>query len=153
MQESHFNGATRPQISTIFSNQLVPAGTPRLNNKIVRREFTIERPSNSYLKTEDGLGSLLAGAVAAAFGIPKHEITSRSRRRAPAAFARQAAIYLPHVGLGLSYTEAGRIFRRDRTTAAHACRIVEERRDDACLDACLDYLEAALRSRLDVPRK
>ncbi len=153
MSKSHFSQASPPQISTIFSNQLVPAGTLRINNITIRQEFSTERTSNPYLKSEDGLGSLLASAVAAAFGIPKHEITSRNRRRAPAAFARQAAIYLAHVGLGLSYTEAGRIFRRDRTTAAHACRVVEERRDDACLDACLDYLEAALRSRLDVPRK
>lgn len=153
MPQSHLSGKFGPQISTVFSNHFIPARVTRIDSRgICQKNGKAQRPGSCF-RPEDGLGSLLAGAVAAAFGIPKHEITSVSRRGAPAAFARQAAIYLAHVGLGLNYTEAGRIFRRDRTTAAHACRVVEERRDDACLDACLDYLEAALRSRLDIPRK
>ena len=57
-------------------------------------------------------------------------------------------MYLAHVGLGLSYTDAGRLFGRDRTTVAHACRLVEERREDPRFDASLDYLEQTLRARL-----
>jgi hypothetical protein len=43
--------------------------------------------------------------------------------------------------LGLSYSAVGRLFERDRTTAAHACRLVEERRDDPAIDRLLYLLE------------
>jgi chromosomal replication initiation ATPase DnaA len=50
-------------------------------------------------------------------------------------------MYLAHVVLGLNYREVGELFRRDRTTAAHACRCVEDRRDDPTIDIRLDMLE------------
>jgi hypothetical protein len=36
------------------------------------------------------------------------------------------------------------LFERDRTTVAHACALVEDRRDDPALDAQLGYLEEAV---------
>ena len=53
-------------------------------------------------------------------------------------------MYLAHTRLGLSYAGAGSLFGRDRTTAAYACRQVEERREDPRLDSILDYLERAI---------
>ena len=52
------------------------------------------------------------------------------RGRATVALARQVAIYLAHTRLGLPYCARGAVFGRDRTTAAHACRRVEDRRED-----------------------
>jgi len=86
---------------------------------------------------------LLQAATAAAFGVPVAELRARSRRRAEVAFARQSAMYLAHVALGLTYDAVGSSFRRDRTTAAHACRMVEDRRDDPAVDRLLQTLEAA----------
>lgn len=63
-----------------------------------------------------------------------------------AAFARQIAMYLAHVGLGMSMAEIGRAFRRDRTTVVHACHVIEDRRDDARFDRVLDHLEEAARA-------
>jgi chromosomal replication initiation ATPase DnaA len=60
------------------------------------------------------------------------------------AFARQVAMYLAHVGGGLCLSEVGRLFARDRTTVAHACALVEDRRDDPDFDRCLSFLELAL---------
>jgi chromosomal replication initiation ATPase DnaA len=60
-------------------------------------------------------------------------------------------MYLAHVSFGLNYAEVGRAFGRDRTTAAYACRLIEERRDDPAVDAVLGSLENAcgmLRRRL-----
>lgn len=88
----------------------------------------------------------LAALVAASFAVSPSEILSASRRSASVAFARQVAMYLAHVSFGASYSEIGRAFSRDRTTAAHACRVVEERRDDPRLDATLDRLERTCRS-------
>ncbi len=142
-----------PKTSSVFFASFTGPGKkgPVTRKRQARSRKNMNLPSTGI--SENGLKSLLAGVVAAAFDLPVYEITSPSRCRAPVAFARQVAIYLAHVGLGLSFTDTGRVFRRDRTTVAHACKIVEERRDDACLDACLDYLEAALRLRLDAREK
>jgi chromosomal replication initiation ATPase DnaA len=88
---------------------------------------------------------LISITVAAAFTVPVGELRASSRRRAPVALARQSAMYLAHVALGLSFAEVGRVFGRDRTTAAHACRKIEDRRADTQLDAALAELEQVLR--------
>ncbi|HEX5509081.1 MAG TPA: helix-turn-helix domain-containing protein, partial [Pseudolabrys sp.] len=59
------------------------------------------------------------------------------------AFARQIAMYLTHIVLGQNYSDVGRLFGRDRTTAKHACYLIEERRDDPATDALLQSLEDA----------
>jgi chromosomal replication initiation ATPase DnaA len=84
---------------------------------------------------------LMEAAVAAAFAVPVDELRAPSRRTAAVAFARQCAMYRAHVGLRLDCGTTGRMFHRDRTTAAHACRLVEQRRDDPAIDRLLDMLE------------
>lgn len=83
-------------------------------------------------------------AVAMAFQVPLRELRARTRRRASIAFARQVAMYLAHVAYGLTLTEVGVLFTRDRTTVAHACGIVEDRRDDPIFDIFLDHLETSI---------
>jgi len=91
----------------------------------------------------DGMDSALTRLVAAAFGLELAAVGSR-RRGADVSFARQVAMYLGHTRLGLSYAATGRLFGRDRTTARHACRQVEDRREDPRVDSLLDCLERAL---------
>ena len=43
-----------------------------------------------------------------------------------------------------TFTKAAALCGRDRTTAAHACRVIEDRRDDPRFDAKLIALEAML---------
>jgi chromosomal replication initiation ATPase DnaA len=95
-----------------------------------------------------GVGPMVAYTVCSAFLVSPRKFHSRTRSIAQVARARQVAIYLAHVGFGLSYAEAGRLFGRDRTTAAYACRLIEDRRDDPRFDASLDCLEHTLRARL-----
>ena len=83
-------------------------------------------------------------AVVRVFGVDNHALEQNSRGVARVALARQVAMYLAHVGCGLSMTAAGRLFGRDRTTVAHACLIVEDRRDDPMFDRALDLLEWAV---------
>ncbi|MBO6713684.1 helix-turn-helix domain-containing protein [Parvibaculum sp.] len=89
--------------------------------------------------------ALLQETVARAWNVPIGEMRSPTRRAAPVAQARQVAMYLTHVIYGLSLSAVGRHFGRDRTTAAHACRLIEDRRDDENFDMLLDRLETALR--------
>ena len=70
------------------------------------------------------------------------------RGGAELACARQVAMYLAHVAGGLTFTQAARLYGRNRTTAAHACRQVEQRRDDPMFDRILDLLERCVRAGL-----
>ena len=83
-------------------------------------------------------------AVGRVFGVESDAIEHASRGVARVALARQVAMDLAHVGCGLSLTAAGQSFGRDRTTVAHACLIVEDRRDDPAFDQILDLLEWAV---------
>jgi len=89
------------------------------------------------------LCELIAITVATAFAVPLAELQATTRRPRTVACARQSAMYLAHVVFGLTMTEIGRAFGRDRTTAAYACKRVEDRRDDPVLDAALEALEHA----------
>ncbi len=84
--------------------------------------------------------------VSGAFRVGADDLNRARRGRADTAFARQVAMYLAHITLGLTLTQVGRMFGRDRTTVAHACGIVEDRRDDRSFDAALLLLEAAIRA-------
>jgi chromosomal replication initiation ATPase DnaA len=84
-------------------------------------------------------------AVAPAFRIKAEELWAETRGSPNSAFARQVAMYLAHVGCGLSLTEVGRLFARDRTTVAHACWLIEDRREDHGFDRTLELLEGVVR--------
>ena len=88
-------------------------------------------------------------AVAVVFEVDIHDLCAATRRSPRTAFARQVAMYLAHVVCGLSLTEVGTLFGRDRTTVAHACEVVEDRRDDPELDGRLEHLERAVVSLAD----
>lgn len=86
----------------------------------------------------------LSGLVADAFGLPAGDLSGLTRGCAKVALARQTAMYLARVCLGLTLSEAAALYGRDRTTAAHACRVIEDLRDDPHFDARLTAIEALL---------
>ena len=90
------------------------------------------------------LRQVIDPAVALVFEVDPMELGATTRRSPRAAFARQVAMYLTHVVCGLSMTEVGELFSRDRTTVAHACEVVEDRRDDPELDGRVERLECAI---------
>ena len=84
--------------------------------------------------------------VAMVFRISPEQFYASSRCVRRIAFARQTAMYIVHIWLGLSLTEIGRRFGRDRTTVAYACNLVEDRRDNPTVDNLLDVMESAVSS-------
>ena len=82
--------------------------------------------------------------VSETFHVPEQELRAPSRRAAPVARARQVCMYLMNVALGMTFVEVGRALGRDRTTAAHAARRVEDQREDPRFDALIDRLERRL---------
>jgi len=101
-------------------------------------------PGGAEMETCESACRFIETLVSGAFRVAVAELRAEKRGRAPAAFARQAAMYLAHVHLGLSLSQVGRTFGRDRTTVAHACACVEDSRDDPRVERVLACLETAL---------
>ncbi len=89
--------------------------------------------------------AFVTSMVAMATGIPAREIASPTRARAPAARARQMAMYLAHVAYAWPMSRVAAAFGRDRTTASHACHRIEDLRDDPDFDARIEVMESCLR--------
>lgn len=83
----------------------------------------------------------VAECVIADFGVTAEELAFGSRGSPRAALARQVAMYLCHVDFALSFEGIGRLFHRDRTTVAYACRVIEERREEVGFDSRIAALE------------
>jgi chromosomal replication initiation ATPase DnaA len=95
---------------------------------------------------EDVAAAHLAACVAGfALRVPHQNIVDARRGSSDAAFARQVAMYLCHVGFEWSLARVAAAFGRDRSTVAHACHAVEDRRDDARFDSWIGGVEDLLR--------
>jgi Bacterial dnaA protein helix-turn-helix len=105
------------------------------------RQFCCRSP---YL-TDHHLRRVLEQAVAPAFAVGRARLWAATRGSPLEALARQVAMYLAHVAFGLTFAEVARLFGRDPKTVAHACALVEDRRDCAIFDRALDLLEGAVR--------
>jgi len=92
----------------------------------------------------DRAGRRVLDLVAAARGVDPAALLRTSRGKAPVALSRQIAMYLMHVVLSRTLIETGRFFGRDRTTVAHACALVEDKREDQRFDAELDALQTLI---------
>jgi chromosomal replication initiation ATPase DnaA len=117
---------------------LVETGSER------QRRFGRKRGTRSTRQPASRLSSILVQAVAGVFDVELALLRGPTRGRARVALARQVAMYLAHVGCGLSLTETGNLFERDRTTVAYACHIVEARREDPTFDQAIGLLERVI---------
>lgn len=102
-------------------------------------------------KDEDCV-ELAAALVAYALGLKTDEILARGRGRQAIVQARQITIYLSCTGLGMSLSRVSRALLRDRSTASHACQVIEDRREDADFDVWCEQLEVGLASVLGLRR-
>ena len=105
-----------------------------------------ELESTLGLLNGGGFRLVIEHAVTCVFGVPTDDLQLARRGRANVALARQTAMYLAHVGFSLSLTDVGLLFERDRTTVAHACALIEDRRDNPDFDRTLELLERAVKA-------
>jgi len=61
-------------------------------------------------------------------------------------------MYLTHVVFEMSLARVADAFGRDRTTAAHACHLIEDGRDDPAFDALMDRITEATIEYLSMDR-
>jgi len=87
----------------------------------------------------------LATDVAAfALGHNLEAISGAARGCKKASSVRQLAMYLTYTTFEMSLARCAVAFGRDRSTVAHACQLIEERRDEEAFDDWIDGLEAGL---------
>lgn len=92
----------------------------------------------------------LTQAVAAERHVSMTALLHPSRGSSAAAAARQLAMCLAHVLLQRPQDAVAQLFGRDRTTVSHACRAVEDRSDEAELEAEIARIEARLARHEDL---
>ena len=86
---------------------------------------------------------LAVSVAAAALGASRAEGMGGGRNYR-VVLARQVAMYLLHVGCGISLGRVSAAFGRDRATVAYAVKSLELRRDEPPFDAWLQALEDAM---------
>jgi len=94
---------------------------------------------------DEALVRLAASMAGFGLDVPVETILGRDRGGQRDAFARQVSMYLAHVAFELSLARVAAAFQRDRSTVAHACHLVEDRREDPVFDGWVGALETALR--------
>jgi len=98
-------------------------------------------------RAEDAIAAeLAANVVSYALGVRAENIVDDARGCSQTAYARQLAMYLCHVGFELSLSRVAAAFGRDRSTVAHACHAIEDRRDEEQFDHWMSALEAMMRA-------
>lgn len=110
------------------------------------------RAAAAVSQCDDADACALAAVLAAdALDVPLADVLAATRGSRPAAHARQVAMYLAHVALGVPLAAAGRCFGRDHSTVAHGCGRVEDLRDEPSFDQMIAELALAARiaRRLD----
>lgn len=90
----------------------------------------------------------LIDLAAAFFDIPGRELRRPGRSADDITRVRQIAMYVAHVMLGLSMSDIGKAFARDRTTVMHACHLIEDMRDDIAVDAVVSRMERLVQAAL-----
>ncbi|WP_206711223.1 helix-turn-helix domain-containing protein [Aquisalinus flavus] len=108
--------------------------------------------SGRVLLNEEGWNAACAAAAqeiaARAYDMTLDQMLARNRCRAWIAEGRQVAMYLTHVIGQVPLSETGPHFGRDRTTVAHACARIEDKRDEDYFDNGLMRLEALMMKRV-----
>jgi len=92
--------------------------------------------------------AVIEAVVSQVFSVDVTALRRTTRGRAAVALARQVAMYLAHAGCGLNKSNAGTLFARDRTTVAHACGVIEDRRDDPVFDRVMDLIEGIVAAQI-----
>jgi len=100
------------------------------------------RPKNKTpLVMDKARARLVVSAVAMEFVVPTFVLSSRLKGTSEVSYARQVAMYLMRCVYGLTKQRIAEVFERHYTTVSHACRLIEEQRDDPVFDAKLLKLE------------
>jgi len=107
-----------------------------------REAFETAEVSSNLMPERAGMAQAV---VAHVYGVRLRDMGGVTRGAPRVALARQVAMYLTHIVFGMGVSEIAAAFARNKTTAHHALKHVEDLRDDAGFDRTLRFLEDLLR--------
>jgi len=116
-------------------NELAAGSFPSLENK---------KSDEGREEYDQTVGNLVLKMVALLERVQIAELKDASRGKAEVCLARQMAMYLMHTVFSCSYHSVAAFFARDRTTISHACKLVEDLRDNEPFDKSLETMENLL---------
>lgn len=99
----------------------------------------------------EGACVLAVRLAAVSAGVTSSELLNPGPSSRRVSRARQVGMYLAHTVAGLPLQKVAHHFGKDRTTVAHACRLIEDRRDDPKFDRELSELEDLFRTLCGEP--
>ena len=103
------------------------------------------RPKNKTpLYVDMARARLIVAEVSAEFSVPEAGIFGAQKGKSEISYGRQIAMYLMHCILGTTKSRIAQVFGRHFSTVSHACKLIEEHRDDPVLDQKLIGLENRL---------
>ena len=88
--------------------------------------------------------------IAAAFEISGERLLHNDRGVVRINRPRQISMYLMNTALSLKFTEIAEFYDKDRTTVSHACKVIEELRDDVEFDDRISEFENTIRTVLEL---
>ncbi len=142
------------------------AGRIESLDTISQNALVLSRPQNivqeflnpvcNLTELRDYACRLSIASVCAVKNLLPVDLNTLTRSSPCVSFARQIAMYLAHTKFGISYDDVGTFFGRNRSTVAHACKVIEDLRDDYVFDdriSKLEYLiDAAMPNSPEVQR-
>lgn len=118
---------------------------PSVRPPSIRPPAALQPDRGSRAASAQAICDRVATAVAQDFAVDRGSLFARTRSAPRDALARQTAMYLAHTVFAMSLGQVGRIYGRDRTTVAHACRRIEDARENQGFDERLRRLELRCR--------
>ena len=106
--------------------------------------------SDNCSNQKSPLFDLVIRLVALSLKVCVEELANSPRGNQATSRARQISAYLLHTTFSVPLAEIGFAFGKDRTTIGHACRIIEDLRDDPEFDETIRELEEALHPVLKI---
>lgn len=91
---------------------------------------------------------LTVAAVALEFGRPQLSLDLAAKGDKQLVFSRQVAMYLMQTVFDINATRTAELFGRDRSTVAHAIKVIDESREDPVFDRKLLQIESFLTNGL-----
>ena len=84
---------------------------------------------------------IIVSAVAMEFSVPEFVLSAHHKGSHQVSYARQIAMYLMRCVYGSTKQRIADVFERHYTTVSHACKLIEDHREDPVLDEKLLSLE------------
>lgn len=127
----------------------------RLRNRLILKFGILENALPSAMASLQSPPTDLAAQfvnqmIAAAFQLKAERLLKSDRGAVRVNRPRQISMYLMNTALSLKFTEIAEFYNKDRTTVSHACRVIEELRDDPEFDERIGEFEKTIRTVLEL---